>query len=107
VLTQRRGGNPNLWLDVKKVLPLLARYEYYSTLKRGFCRGGEALVLTENIRNYFDILVRFEDPHTPGLGNLLAGGGNAREDAHSARTADAFDTRRPQLSSRPVARTLK
>jgi hypothetical protein len=94
-------------LDVKKVLPLLARYEYYSTLKRGFCRGGEALILTENIRNYFDILVRFEDPHTPGLGNLLAGGGNAREDARSARTADAADTRRPQLNSRPVARTLK
>ena len=107
VLTQRRGGNPNLWLDVKKVLPLLARYEYYSTLKRGFCRGGEALVLTENIRNYFDILVRFENPHSPGLGNLLAGNGNTREDARSAHTADAADARASQLTSRPVVRALK
>jgi membrane-bound lytic murein transglycosylase F len=104
VLTQRRGGNPNLWLDVKKVLPLLARYEYYSTLKRGFCRGGEALVLTENIRNYFDILVRFEDPHSPGIGNLLAGSGTEREEA---RSAGAAATRAPQLTSRPVARTLR
>jgi membrane-bound lytic murein transglycosylase F len=49
------------------VLPLMTRYEYYSTLKRGFCRGGEALALTENIRNYYDILMRFEQPHGPGL----------------------------------------
>jgi membrane-bound lytic murein transglycosylase F len=49
------------------MLPLLSRYEYYSTAKYGFCRGGEALVLTENIRSYYDILVRFEPPHEPGL----------------------------------------
>jgi membrane-bound lytic murein transglycosylase F len=73
VLTQRRGGNPDLWVDVKKVLPLLSRYEYYSTLKRGFCRGGEALVLTENIRSYFDILARFEEPHAPSFYTLIAG----------------------------------
>jgi len=73
VLTQRRGGNPDLWVDVKKVLPLLSRYEYYSTLKHGFCRGGEALILTENIRNYFDILARFEEPHAPGFYTLIAG----------------------------------
>jgi membrane-bound lytic murein transglycosylase F len=55
-------------VDVKRVLPLLSRYEYYSTAKYGFCRGGEALVLTENIRSYYDILMRFEDPHEPGFG---------------------------------------
>jgi membrane-bound lytic murein transglycosylase F len=107
VLTQRRGGNPNLWLDVKKMLPLLSRYEYYSTLKRGFCRGGEALVLTENIRNYFDILVRFEEPHSPGFGTLVAGNGGPREEANTARTADAAATRAPQLGSRAVAPSFK
>jgi membrane-bound lytic murein transglycosylase F len=70
VLTQRRGGNPDLWMDVKKSLPLLSRYEYHSTLKHGYCRGGEALVLTENIRNYFDILARTEEPHTPSMAVL-------------------------------------
>ncbi|HXX10100.1 MAG TPA: hypothetical protein VEK05_01180, partial [Burkholderiales bacterium] len=64
-----------------KVLPLLSRYEYYSTVKRGFCRGGEALSLTENIRNYFDILARFEEPHSPSLYTALAGTGGARTDA--------------------------
>ena len=71
VLAQRKGLNPNLWVDIKQVLPLLTRYEYYSTLKHGFCRGGEALVLTENIRNYYDILRRFEEPYTPSF-NLFA-----------------------------------
>ena len=71
VLAQRKGLNPNLWVDVKQMLPLLSRYEYYNTLKHGFCRGNEALVLTENIRSYYDILRRFEDPYTPSL-NLFA-----------------------------------
>jgi membrane-bound lytic murein transglycosylase F len=66
-LAQRLGLNPDLWVDVKRTLPLLSRYEYYSTLKHGFCRGGEALVLTENTRNYYDILSRFEEPHVPGF----------------------------------------
>lgn len=66
-LAQRKGLNPDAWVDVKNVLPLLSRYEYYRTVKHGFCRGGEALVLTENIRNYYDILSRFEAPHTPSF----------------------------------------
>jgi membrane-bound lytic murein transglycosylase F len=70
VLAERQGLNPNLWVDVKRVLPLLSRYEYYSTLKRGFCRGGEALALTENIRNYYDILTRFEPQQASGLAAL-------------------------------------
>ena len=67
VLAKRRGLNPDLWVDVKQVLPLLSRYEYYSTVKYGFCRGGEALVLTENIRSYYDILLRFEAAYAPGF----------------------------------------
>jgi membrane-bound lytic murein transglycosylase F len=67
VLAQRRGLNPDLWMNVRQVLPLLSRYEYYSTVKYGFCRGGEAVVLTENIRSYYDILRRFEAPYSPGF----------------------------------------
>ncbi len=101
VLAQRRGGNPDLWVDVKKVLPLLSRYEYYSTLKHGFCRGGEALVLTENIRNYFDILARFEEPHAPGFSTLIAGsisfGRDITEPIEPARPSN----RATAASSRP------
>jgi membrane-bound lytic murein transglycosylase F len=96
ILAQRRGGNPNLWVDVKKSLPLLARYEYHSTLKHGFCRGGEALVLTENIRNYYDILARSEDPHEPSFGMLLAGEDEPQVPAPGkTRTARARDAGKP------------
>jgi membrane-bound lytic murein transglycosylase F len=91
ILTQRRGGNPDLWVDVKKWLPMLARYEYYSTAKHGFCRGGEALILTENIRNYYDILSRTEEPHAPGLALRLV-----RDDKPAAKPA-------PAPASKPIA----
>lgn len=65
ILTQRRGLNYDSWVDVRKTLPLLARSDYYSTVKRGFARGGEAVILTENVRNYYDILMRYEDAHRP------------------------------------------
>ena len=65
ILTQRHGLNADSWVDVKKTLPLLTRSDFYTTIKRGFARGGEAVILTENIRNYYDILVRFEDAYRP------------------------------------------
>ena len=65
ILTQRHGLNSDTWLDVKKTLPLLTRSDSLTTVKRGFARGGEAVTLTENIRNYFDILVRYEDSYRP------------------------------------------
>ena len=57
--------DPNLWVDMKEVLPLLARPEYYERLKSGRARGGEAVVLVENIRNYYDVLSRFEPIYMP------------------------------------------
>jgi membrane-bound lytic murein transglycosylase F len=54
-----------LWVDMKQVLPLMSRPEYYSRLKSGPARGGEAVILVENIRNYFDVLSRIEMLYTP------------------------------------------
>lgn len=48
------------WYEMKKVLPLMARPEYYERLKAGRARGGEAVILVENVRTYYDILSRFE-----------------------------------------------
>jgi membrane-bound lytic murein transglycosylase F len=70
ILTQRHGLNADTWVDVKKTLPLLARSDFYTTVKRGFARGGEAVILTENIRNYFDILVRYEEDYRPLLSSI-------------------------------------
>jgi len=72
ILAQRRGLNQDSWLDLRKTLPLLARSAYYTTVKRGFARGGEPVILTENIRNYFDILVRYEEPYRPLFSSFTA-----------------------------------
>jgi membrane-bound lytic murein transglycosylase F len=57
--------NPNSWYEMKKVLPLLAKPEYYSRLKSGRARGGEAVIMVENIRTYYDTLSRFEPAYKP------------------------------------------
>jgi membrane-bound lytic murein transglycosylase F len=72
ILAKRKKLNPDSWVDVRKVLPLLSRSEYYNSLKYGFARGGEAVILTENVRNYYDILQRHEDPHAIDLNALTA-----------------------------------
>ncbi len=72
ILAKRKKLNPDSWVDVRKVLPLLSRSEYYKTLKYGFARGGEAVILTENVRNYYDILLRHEEPHVTPLETLAA-----------------------------------
>ena len=71
ILAVRRGLNADSWVDLKKSLPLLARSDFYTTLKRGFARGGEAVILTENIRNYYDILVRYEEAYEPMWSGFL------------------------------------
>ena len=52
--------DPDSWYEMKQVLPLLSRPEYYQRLKSGRARGGEAVILVENVRNYFDVLSRLE-----------------------------------------------
>ncbi len=59
--------DPASWYDMKQVLPLLARPEYYKRLKSGRARGGEAVILVENVRTYYDILSRFEAAHRNGM----------------------------------------
>ena len=66
-LAERRGLNPHAWTDIKKVLPLLAQPKYRKHLKYGNARGGQAVVFAENVRTYYDILVKFQKPHTSPL----------------------------------------
>lgn len=56
VLTERHGGNPNLWEDVKTHLPLLQKRAYYTTVRFGYARGWEPVHYVENIRHYRSIL---------------------------------------------------
>jgi len=50
---------------MKQILPLLAQPKYYERLKSGRARGGEAVLLVENIRAYYDILVRNQPAYVP------------------------------------------
>lgn len=65
ILAQRMKLNPDAWADVKKTLPLLNRYEYYSGLKFGFARGGAAVIFVESIRTYHKILEKYEEKQAP------------------------------------------
>ncbi|MDF2178960.1 membrane-bound lytic murein transglycosylase MltF [Aliiglaciecola sp. CAU 1673] len=61
VLTQRQGGNPDLWVDVKQRLPLLRQKKHYRTTKYGYARGDEAAAYVANIRRYYDTLVWLDE----------------------------------------------
>jgi membrane-bound lytic murein transglycosylase F len=61
VLTERQGGNPDLWVDVKRRLPQLRQKKYYRTTRYGYARGDEALQYVENIRRYYDSLVWLDE----------------------------------------------
>jgi membrane-bound lytic murein transglycosylase F len=55
-ITERNGGNPNRWIDVKKSLPLLARKKWYKQTKYGYARGSEPVKYVGNIRKYYEYL---------------------------------------------------
>jgi membrane-bound lytic murein transglycosylase F len=71
------------WYEMKMVLPLLARPEYYQRLKSGRARGGEAVITAENVRMYYDILSRYEAPYRPFAESSMGNGGGTASPAQS------------------------
>ena len=67
ILAQKGGLNPDKWQDVRQVIPRLAEPESFASLKHGYARGGEAMQLVDNIRNYYDMLSRLEPRDAPLL----------------------------------------
>ena len=57
ILAQRLGKNPDKWVDVKEMLPLLSQKKWYSQTRHGYARGKEPVVYVTNIRSYLDLLV--------------------------------------------------
>ena len=72
VLTQRQGGDPNLWQDVMERLPLLQKTEYFKDTRYGYARGVEALTLVQNVRHYRSILALQEIPDQQPLPPIRA-----------------------------------
>ena len=56
VITERKGGNPDRWADIRDSLPLLEKKEWYKKTRYGYARGREAALYVRNIRNYYDLL---------------------------------------------------
>lgn len=56
VLTERNGGNPDRWIDVREHLPLLSQRKWYTRTRYGYARGREPVIYVRNIRSYYDIL---------------------------------------------------
>jgi membrane-bound lytic murein transglycosylase F len=64
VITRKLKKNPNLWIDVKQALPLLAQRKWYKQTRYGYARGWEPVRYVENIRSYYDILKQMIDDKT-------------------------------------------
>ena len=58
-LARRLNKNPNTWIDVKKVLPLLHKKRYYKSLRYGYARGSEPVRYVARIRDFHDMLLNF------------------------------------------------
>jgi membrane-bound lytic murein transglycosylase F len=56
-ITEKQGGNPDRWVDVRKRLLLLTQREWYKKTRNGYARGYEAVNYVANIRSYYDILL--------------------------------------------------
>lgn len=61
ILTQRQGGDPDKWTDVKERLPLLANPRWYTTVKYGYARGIEPVRYVNRVRTYYDVLVKIDE----------------------------------------------
>ena len=67
VLAQKQKLNPDLWSDVKKVLPLLALPEYHADARNGYARGGMPVAFVDRVRSYYDILLAHQPALQPRL----------------------------------------
>ena len=56
VITERQGGDPDLWADVMERLPLLQKSKFYQYTRYGYARGTEPDTYVQNIRHYYSIL---------------------------------------------------
>jgi len=68
ILAQAAKLDPDQWQDVRQSLNKLSDPEAFTTVKHGYARGFETLQFVDNVRNFYDILVRME-PRDMNLAN--------------------------------------
>ena len=67
VLTQRAKKNPDMWPDVRRHLPLLAKPEVAAQFRQGPCRCNMPVEYVEAVRAYYDVLLRMETAYQPKI----------------------------------------
>ncbi len=66
-IARQLQADTTAWHAMKAVLPLLAKPQYYKRLKSGRARGGEAVILVENVRSYYAVLCQSEARGPTGI----------------------------------------
>jgi membrane-bound lytic murein transglycosylase F len=56
-LVRKRGGDPDKWIELKTVLPLLGHRQWFRKTKHGKARGALAVHYVNSVRRYYDLLV--------------------------------------------------
>ena len=64
IITEKQGGDPDKWQDVKNFLPYLQNSQWYKKTLYGYARGSEAVTYVEGIRKYYNTMIQLthEDP---------------------------------------------
>ncbi len=55
-IVEWQGGDPDKWVDLSEVLPLLSQKKWYSRVPYGYARGWEPVLYVNNIRAYYNIV---------------------------------------------------
>jgi len=71
VLARQQGLDANTWRGLREVLPLLSQRAHYRNLRYGYARGGQAVVYVQQVRDYWDILVRTFPAHDENTGSAF------------------------------------
>lgn len=58
ILTEKDGGDPDLWEEVKLRLPLLSKKKWYKKTRYGYARGYEPVKFVRKVRKYYNVLVQ-------------------------------------------------
>lgn len=64
ILTEKLGGNPDRWSEVRERLPLLADPKWYEQTRHGYARGDEPVRFVDRVRVFYRALQKLE-PEAP------------------------------------------
>ncbi len=71
MLTERQGGDPDRWEDVRERLPLLTQEKHYKHTRYGYAPGYQAQHYVDNIQRFLDTLIWMDTRSHPLLAEQM------------------------------------